>query len=71
MKKLKQLTLSNFITSTALCTDVAPSAPLSASPGPYILVIAATIMVSMPKPMAPVVVARYPNEIMLENASLP
>ena len=46
---------------TALCTDVGPSGPLSARPGPSMLQREAITIVRRPKPIDAVVQLKYPN----------
>lgn len=55
MKKEKHAFASCFITSTALCTDLGPSGPLSARPGPSMPHRDPMPIVSYPKPIAMVV----------------
>lgn len=59
MKNLNTSLLSSFMVSTALCTELAPSAPLKARPGPSIPQSDDRMMTISPNPIAAVVVPSY------------
>ena len=58
MKKLNTTPDSSFIVSTALCIELAPSAPLKAKPGPNIPHNDEVMITIKPHAMAAVVVAK-------------
>lgn len=66
---MKQLVLSIFILSTALCMLAAPSPPLRANPGPNMTQNEAMVMQSSPNAIPAVVDDKYPNVMKVDTFS--